>query len=169
MALRAGDGELFKVVIEELHTDPHALRRFVRLRYAPVEARDGGGVVRVKGALASTSVSGKEVAGIRELFHPPAGFRARLAHKVENVPFIGIERLPLEFVLERSGAFVVGGARSRISVGSTTATRAPPEAPVRGRSARSEDAVCYDRQRCRIWTRSRSDLRHRRTARTRYA
>ena len=106
--VRAGDGELFKVVIEELHTDPHALRRFVRLRYAPVEARDGGGVVRVKGALASTSVSVKEAAGIRELFHPPAGFRARLAHKVENVPFIGIKRLPLDFVLTRRGAFVVG-------------------------------------------------------------
>ncbi len=47
--VKASDGVVYKVLCTELHGNPHAFKRWVRIRYAPVEAKDGGGIVNLPG------------------------------------------------------------------------------------------------------------------------
>jgi len=59
--VRGGDGDTYRIHLQELHAAVHALQRFVELRYEAVPVRSGGGVVRTATASGSASITDKDL------------------------------------------------------------------------------------------------------------
>jgi hypothetical protein len=105
--VRADDGLCYKVFAAEFHDDAHALRRFIRIRYARVPQVDGGGVVPVPGGVGSERVDAETAAKLRPHFQAPAEIRSSRGRKEMTGDFVRLGEIPDEFLVSNRGAYVL--------------------------------------------------------------
>jgi hypothetical protein len=111
--LLVGDprGGCHKVILEHAHRDPHALRRWIRIRHAEVPRRPGGGVLKIAGAEGSRSADKPTAEAVEDLLAPLRKLPPQWAVYLPRGPTTIVERLPEGFVVAKSGTIVVEEAQ----------------------------------------------------------
>jgi len=107
--VRSRDGRSFKVVIAALHSNPHALKRSVKILYSEVPSVPGGGVVPIPGGVGSSRVEEERAVAIRKLFeapseiHPSYGY----SHRMKKRDFVTLGKIPESLDITGRGAYLL--------------------------------------------------------------